>query len=129
MELARTRMDDPVVGEDFNLTCRVSLYNFTRNISWLWTDSNGITTPISSDRLPNGLQLKFLSPFIFINRKIFLCIIGLTMFSPSNRTYSYAEGLLLSNITKKSSGIYTCQAAWLSNGTLFNNSATLNVKS
>lgn len=41
MELQKTRPDNPIEGESFNLTCSVSIYNFTKEISWWRFDING----------------------------------------------------------------------------------------
>lgn len=53
--MIRTRSDDPFNGESFNLTCRVSLYNFSSRITWMWVDKeNGNTLPITPTQLPTG---------------------------------------------------------------------------
>ncbi len=53
-ELSRSRLDDPVVGEAFNLQCGASLYDFKPELSWWSTDSSGKTSPISLTKLPQG---------------------------------------------------------------------------
>lgn len=130
VEFTRTRLDDPVIGETFNVTCRVSLYNFTRKIVWFWTDTKGVTVPISAGMLPEG-SLTF--PQIKQNQHrrynmLMLLSKGAVLLFP-NRTYSYSEGLMWSDIPKEASGTYTCQATWLNNSSQLNTSTTLNVRS
>ena len=45
--LTRSRKDDPVEGERFNITCQVSLYDYlNQSFLWWWKDMNGNIRPI-----------------------------------------------------------------------------------
>lgn len=82
-ELIRSSLDDPVDGDKFHLSCGVSLFNFTKELTWLYTDSKGK----KQNQLPEGVKKSF----------------------PA-RNYSYVEELHWPVIRKSDAGSYTCRA-------------------
>jgi hypothetical protein len=95
-ELTRATAADPVDGEQFHLSCGVSLFNFSRQLKWTWTDSKGKKQELVRDKLPAGMRMSY-----------------------PNKTYSYVEELVWPVVNKTAAGTYTCRASMLkSNATV-----------
>ena len=104
-ELTRASAADPVDGEQFNLSCGVSLFNFSRQLTWTWTDSKGKKQELIRDKLPPGMRM-----------------------SSENRTYSYVEQLVWPVINKTAAGTYTCRATRLKRNESIINSVAFKVR-
>ena len=104
-ELTRATAADPVDGEQFYLSCGVSLFNFSRQLTWTWTDSKGKKQELIRDKLPPGMRM-----------------------SSENRTYSYVEQLVWPVINKTAAGTYTCRATRLKRNESIINSVAFKVR-
>ena len=105
-ELTRATAADPVDGEQFHLSCGVSLFNFSRQLTWTWTDSKGKKQELIRDKLPPGMRM-----------------------SSENRTYSYVEQLVWPVINKTAAGTYTCRAKKISTNAPVDKSVSFLVRS
>jgi len=104
-ELTRAAAADPVDGEQFHLSCGVSLFNFSRQLKWTWTDSKGKKQELIRDKMPAGMQMSY-----------------------PNKTYSYVEELVWPAINKTAAGTYTCRATMLKSNASVDKSVSFKVR-